>query len=57
MNSIWLDLEEFIKARMNDKCNEINYHVFYMVYRIIQIEMERAKSEFYYQSLKEAGYF
>lgn len=54
MNEIWLQLEEFIKYMMlKDK----EFISLYLGFAIIRDKMEQLKSEYVYQSLKEAGYF
>lgn len=56
MKSYWLELEQFIKDKSKQYAT-IERYPEYIGYAIIYSEMEQIKSEFYYQSLKEAGYF
>lgn len=52
MNKEWLELEEYIKFKISNEDPFTKIGLFF-----VKHEMERIKSEFYYQSLKEAGYF
>lgn len=59
----WLDLEQFVKDQIiaqtpsNNKIFNIDSLSIMGTLFMVQATMEKLKSEAYYHSLKEAGYF